>query len=307
MPASWFNACPLVHKSFQPSEERGFALGSSIQDRVPETWDDAIIPFKWCLMMCAMGLSGHQDALFLQKSQEPLNTIKESFENAGGWLRHPSNLWDRMQTQPDIKLLYIKHLSQTLPYARPPQSHPLPICRRLSTLRKFFSIVKCRHENPEAKEGDESPSTRITCMPLTTAGRSEVFMWAQAWNCWLMQVKKVADERPMSSHAGVHRVANRHSKVKGAAGLKTCSNQKFECNCPSSLWQEISALREKQKLLFLPRKQDLPFPLEVLPSAKQIFHSTGILDPCPRMQTSHSLLVKRCLRIIWCCCNDVSV
>ena len=53
-------------------------------------------------------------------------------------------------------------------------------------------------------------------------------MWAQAWNCWLMQVSIVAVARPMSSHEGVQGEASRHSAANGAAGLNTCASR---CGC----------------------------------------------------------------------------
>ena len=72
----------------------------------------------------------------------------------------------------------------------------------------------------------------------TTRGSSDFFMCAQAWNCWLMQVRKVAIDRKTSAGAGSHGVASRHSAAKGAAGLNTWrpNSRHIGCEYTQHLW-----------------------------------------------------------------------
>lgn len=61
-----------------------------------------------------------------------------------------------------------------------------------------------------------------TCRESTIGCSSDFFMCDQAWNCWLMQVRKVAVDRKTSAGAGSHGDASRHNALKGRAGLNTC-------------------------------------------------------------------------------------
>lgn len=54
-------------------------------------------------------------------------------------------------------------------------------------------------------------------------GSSDFFMWDQAWNCWLMHVRKVAVDRNSSTGAGSQGDASKQSAANGRAGLNTCA------------------------------------------------------------------------------------
>lgn len=56
---------------------------------------------------------------------------------------------------------------------------------------------------------------------MTACGSSDAFMWDQAWNCWLMTVKKVAVEKKTSAQGGSSGLAARPTPTKGSAGLNT--------------------------------------------------------------------------------------
>lgn len=56
---------------------------------------------------------------------------------------------------------------------------------------------------------------------MTAGGSSDAFMCDQAWNCWLMTVKKVAVEKKTEAQGGSTGLASRQAATKGSAGLNT--------------------------------------------------------------------------------------
>ncbi len=62
-----------------------------------------------------------------------------------------------------------------------------------------------------------------TCSASTGPGSSLFFMWLHAWNCWLMQTRKMKEEMKVSQAAGVRGESARKSAAGKAAGLKTCA------------------------------------------------------------------------------------
>ena len=74
-----------------------------------------------------------------------------------------------------------------------------------------------------------------TCRASTAGGRTDFFMWPQAWNCWLMHTRKtkVAMKQLRADGKPSQVAAASHAALKGIVTTQTCSTSGISGHLPT--------------------------------------------------------------------------